>query len=146
MEKIIYEKGIRFECQGSANCCVSRGSHGYVFLCKKDLSRLAKYFNISLKKFKINYCETSDGFIHLKEIRKNGECIFLKNTKCKVYKNRPTQCRTWPFWPENMNSKIWNNEVVNFCPGIGKGKLINRKKIENILKIDAKNAKEIYRE
>ncbi len=146
MEKIIFEKGIRFECQGSANCCVSRGNHGYVFLCKRDLSRLAKHFKISLKKFKTNYCKTTDGFIHLKEIKKNGECIFLKNAKCKVYKNRPTQCRTWPFWPENMNSKIWNKDVVNFCPGIGKGKLISRKKIENVLKIDAKNAKEIYKE
>ena len=50
MEKSIYEKGIKFQCQGSANCCVSRGSHGFVFLSKKDLSRLAKYFNVSLKK------------------------------------------------------------------------------------------------
>ena len=146
MEKIIYEKGIRFECQGSANCCVSRGSHGYVFLCKKDLSRLAKYFSISLKKFIIDYCETSGGYIHLKEIRKNGECIFLKNTKCKVYKNRPTQCRTWPFWPENMNSKTWNDEVINFCPGIGKGKIINKNKINKLLIIDKLNANNIYKE
>ena len=55
MEKSIYEKGIKFQCQGSANCCVSRGSYGFVFLSKKDLSRLAKYFNISLKEFKTYY-------------------------------------------------------------------------------------------
>ena len=44
MDKKIYEKGIKFQCQGSANCCVSRGSYGFVFLSKKDLSRLVKYF------------------------------------------------------------------------------------------------------
>ena len=146
MEKIIYEKGIRFKCQGSSNCCVTRGSNGYVFLSKKDLSRLAKYFNLSLIKFKNNYCQTTDGFIHLKETRKNGECIFLKNKKCTIYKARPTQCRTWPFWPENMNVKMWNNNVINFCPGIGKGKLVNKKKIEKLIKIDEKNAKEIYKD
>ena len=146
MEKSIYEKGIKFQCQGSANCCVSRGSYGFVFLSKKDLSRLARYFNISLKEFKTYYCQSSDGFTHLKEIRKKGECIFLKNKKCDVYKARPTQCRTWPFWPENMKSKIWNKEIINFCPGIGKGKIISKKKIDKLLTIDEINAEEIYRE
>ena len=146
MEKSIYEKGIKFQCQGSANCCISRGSHGFVFLSKKDLSRLAKHFNISSKEFIINYCQSSDGFIHIKEIRTNGECIFLNNKKCDVYKSRPTQCRTWPFWPENMKSKIWNKEIINFCPGIGKGKIISKKKIDTLLKIDEINAEEIYKE
>ena len=35
------EKGIRFECQGSGNCCVSRGSYGFVYLSKKDIKRLS---------------------------------------------------------------------------------------------------------
>ena len=139
MEKNIYEKGIRFKCQGSSNCCVTRGSNGYVFLSNKDLSRLAKYFNLSLIKFKNNYCQTTDGFIHLKETRKNGECIFLNKKKCTVYKARPTQCRTWPFWPENMNSKKWVEDIQNFCPGIGKGSLYKKEKINKILKKDKIN-------
>ena len=140
MEKNIYEKGIRFKCQGSSNCCVTRGSNGYVFLSNKDLSRLAKYFNLSLIKFKNNYCQTTDGFIHLKETRKNGECIFLNKKKCTVYKARPTQCRTWPFWPENMNSKSWKKDVLNYCPGIGKGKFYNSEKIKKILLRDKNNS------
>ena len=79
----------------------------------------------------------------LKEIRDNGECIFLKENKCSVYKARPIQCRTWPFWSENMNTKAWNNDVVNFCPGIGKGKVISKEKIEKIIKIDLANDAEI---
>ena len=146
MDKSLFKNGIRFKCEGSANCCVSRGSHGYVFLSNNDLFRLAKNFKLSINDFKKKYCQTSDGFIHLKEIRKNGECIFLENKKCGVYTARPTQCRTWPFWPENMNSKIWNKEVVNFCPGIGKGKLISKEKINKIIELDKRNTREIYRE
>jgi Fe-S-cluster containining protein len=82
----------------------------------------------------------------LKEIRKNGECIFLKKNKCSVYKARPTQCRTWPFWPENMSSKTWNKEIVNFCPGVGKGKLITKNKINSFLQLERNNAKEILKE
>ena len=105
MDKKIYEKGIKFQCQGSANCCVSRGSYGFVFLSKNDLSKIAKFFKISLIDFKKKYCQTTEGFIHLKEVRENGDCIFLDNKRCSIYKARPTQCRTWPFWAENMNSK-----------------------------------------
>ena len=146
MKKIKYEKGIKFQCQESSNCCVSRGSHGFVFLSKKDLTRLEKFFKISLINFKTSYCEATNKFLHLKEIKKNGECIFLKNKKCSVYKARPTQCRTWPFWPENMNSKTWNRDIINFCPGIGKGAIISKKIIDRLLKIDEINAEEIYKE
>ena len=45
-----------------------------------------------------------------------------------------------------MNSKKWNKEVLNFCPGIGKGKIISKEKIDKLIKIDKKNANEIYSE
>ena len=38
------EKGIRFECQGSGNCCVSRGTYGFVYLSKKDIKKLSDGF------------------------------------------------------------------------------------------------------
>ena len=141
MQKGIYENGIKFKCQGSANCCVSRGSYGFVFLSNKDLKKLAKYLSISVNEFKFKYCQTTNGFIHLKEIKGNVDCFFLKNKRCQVYSSRPTQCRTWPFWPTNMNSKSWNNDIVNFCPGVGKGKLISKKNIEKILRIDLEDEK-----
>ena len=144
MQTKIFEKGIKFKCQGSSNCCVSRGSYGFVFLSKKDLKKLAKFFAIPIKKFELEYCQKTNDFTHLKEINKNGNCIFLDNKRCSVYKSRPTQCRTWPFWANNMNSKTWNKEVINFCPGIGKGKIINRKSIEKLLKIDLEDEKLIY--
>ena len=40
MKKKIYQKGINFKCQGSANCCVSRGSYGFVYLSNIDLKKL----------------------------------------------------------------------------------------------------------
>ena len=144
MVNTIFEKGIKFKCQGSANCCISRGNHGYVFLSQKDLLRLSIYFKVTKKYFKKKFCQTTDDYLHLKEIKKNGECIFLNKKKCSVYSARPTQCRTWPFWPENMNSKIWNKEILNFCPGIGKGKLFNKKKITKLLKTDKINSSQTY--
>ena len=40
MENNIFKNGIKFQCQGSSNCCVSRGMYGYVYLSKKDAKNL----------------------------------------------------------------------------------------------------------
>ncbi len=145
MNKIDFKKEIRFECQGSAKCCVSRDSYGYVYLSDNDIIRFSKYFKLSIKKFKDIYCQITDGLIHLIEKTDlKGNCIFLKDKKCSVYKGRPSQCRTWPFWNENMNSKVWNEDISKNCPGVGKGKVVTVKKIEEFLKEDFYNEKAIF--
>ena len=146
MDKEIFKKGIKFKCQGSSNCCISRGSYGYVYLSKKDLVKIAKYFNISINLFKKKYCDYSDGYLHLKEIHSNGNCQFLDNKRCTIYTARPTQCKTWPFWKENMNTKKWNNEIIDFCPGIGKGSLISFSMIQRKIYMDIENDKKLIKE
>ena len=144
--KINYKNGIKFECQGSGKCCVSRGTYGFVYLSEKDIKRFSKYFKLSIKKFKKKYCQITEGFIHLIEKSElNGDCIFLKNKKCSVYISRPSQCRTWPFWNENMNVKLWNEDISINCPGIGKGKIVNAKTIKRFLKEDLDNEKAILK-
>ena len=146
MKKINFKNGIKFECQGSGKCCVSRNSYGFVYLSDKDIKRFAKYFEISIKKFKVKYCQVTDGFIHLVERSKlNGNCIFLKDKKCSVYISRPSQCRTWPFRNENMNAKVWDEDISINCPGVGKGKKINSINIEKLLKEDLENEKAILK-
>ena len=139
MKTIDYKKKIRFKCQGSSNCCVSRGVYGYVYLSKKDIMRLSNYMYLNVKNFIKLYCNQTERFTHFKEKMKNGDCQFLVNKRCSIYKARPTQCRTWPFWKENMNAKTWNNEISKFCPGIGKGQIIKIKEIEKKIKDDEKN-------
>ena len=146
MTRNIFSTGIRFQCQGSSNCCVSRGSYGFVYLSKKDILRLAKYTDLPIKDFINLYCDKTDGFVHFKERRKNGECQFLEKKRCSIYAARPTQCRTWPFWDENMKTKIWNKEMQSFCPGIGKGEIIQPSQIEKYINADRKNEDEMINE
>ncbi|MCB0392569.1 MAG: YkgJ family cysteine cluster protein [Bdellovibrionales bacterium] len=127
-----YSEGLRFQCQGSGKCCVSRGEYGFVYLDLNDRKRFAKFLKISLKEFTNQYCVFADGYYHLKTNVDQDECLFLKDNKCSVYEARPTQCRTWPFWPEVLTAKAWKKEVADFCPGIGKGKLYSEKEIESL--------------
>ncbi len=136
-----YEKGLRFQCQGSGNCCTSHGEFGFVFLTIDDRRRFAKHLKTSTAVFTRKYCDLKDGVWHLKEDPKNPDCMFLKNKRCSVYEARPTQCRTWPFWPEVMNPKSWTKEVASFCPGVGKGPLRSKAEIETTILEDFENSK-----
>jgi len=139
-----FKEGIRFECQGSSNCCVSRESYGYVYLSNKDILILSKFTKLKNVDFIKLYCDKTDGFTHFKEKKKKSKCIFLDKKKCSVYEARPIQCRTWPFWKENMNTKKWNNEISKFCPGINKGRKISKKEIDKIINEDEDNEKRMF--
>ena len=147
MMKIIdYNQGIRFKCQGSSNCCVSRGEYGFVYLSENDIKRLCLFTKLKKNDFIKMYCDKTDEFTHLKERPKHNNCIFLKDKKCSIYKARPTQCRTWPFWSENLNAKKWNDEISKFCPGIGKGEIISKEEIRNSIDLDKMNEENMLKE
>lgn len=129
MAKKFWSEGIQFQCQGSGNCCVSRGGYGYVYLTLKDRRLMAKALGLTTSAFTKQYCDQEDGIWKLKSTAED-DCVFLEGKRCAVYKGRPTQCRTWPFWPEVMNAKVWSQEVSSFCPGVGKGKVWSAEEVE----------------
>ncbi|MGA0164420.1 MAG: YkgJ family cysteine cluster protein [Bdellovibrionota bacterium] len=138
-----WEKGIQFECQGSGKCCVSRSGYGYVYVTKEDRKKLANYFKIKITEFTKKFCVKSDeGFFHLKD-GDDGNCGFLNGKRCSVYEARPTQCRTWPFWPELMNARSWSKDVAAFCPGVGKGRVWKKEEIEEQVQLQQKADKSI---
>jgi Fe-S-cluster containining protein len=126
-----YKHGIRFECQGSGKCCEARGGYGYVYVNLGDRKRLASHLGISTPEFTRRYAEVTDGLFHLKG--PEADCLFLEEGRCSVYRARPHQCRTWPFWHENMKEGVWKKEVARYCPGVGKGRLYTAEEIECIL-------------
>lgn len=50
--------------------------------------------------------------------KENNACIFLKNNRCQVYTARPSQCRTYPWWKENLNTKESWALAAEQCEGI----------------------------
>ncbi len=129
--KPFWSEGIRFECQGTGRCCTSRGTYGFVYLTPEDEKRMAAHLKLTVAEFRKDHCGVTKGLRHLKA--PDQDCEFLVNTGCSAYEGRPEQCRTWPFWPENMNARAWKKEVVEFCPGIGKGKLYSPAEIREAM-------------
>lgn len=128
-----YAEGVRFECTGSGNCCVTRGEFGFVYLTREDRRRLAAHFELPVATFTRRYCAKRLGHFHINDHPGATECRFLDGKRCTVYAARPTQCRTWPFWPDVIDAKKWQRDVASFCPGVGKGRLWSRAEIEAML-------------
>ncbi len=126
-----WQDGVRFACQGSGKCCVNYGTHGNVYVTRADRRRLAAELGIPTAKFTRQYCRKEHDAFLLDD--PGPACRFLEGRRCGVYDARPTQCRTWPFWPENMKPKSWA-KVAAFCPGVGKGSVVSAETIAEILR------------
>ncbi|MBN2804463.1 MAG: YkgJ family cysteine cluster protein [Deltaproteobacteria bacterium] len=126
-----YKNGIRFECTGCAKCCFTHGENTYVYFSDKDIENTSELLKTSRIDFLNTYCQSDeDGNIYLKT--KGNKCLFLNDkNQCDIYSSRPMQCRTWPFWTENIKSlKAWHESVETFCPGVNNGKLYTAKNIK----------------
>ena len=127
--------GMRFACQSCGGCCRSRGRFHYVYVSLPERRRLARCLHLSVRTFTVRYCNKTEGFFHL---RSSGrDCVFLEGNRCRVHCARPEQCRTWPFWPENMPPRVWRRDIAAKCPGIGQGPRIAPRKIEDCLRREA---------
>ncbi len=111
-----YQKGLRFTCTGCGKCC---GGHpGYVWVDEEEMEAMASFLKISLQEFKQKYVRRVGKRYSLIESKTNFDCVFLKDKKCQVYGARPTQCRTYPWWPQNLESPEAWQETARQCEGI----------------------------
>jgi len=112
-----YKEGLRFSCTECGKCCT--GAPGAVWLNEEEAQKIAAYLNLPPDRF----LRRIDGRLSLKERRgKEGhDCIFLKGKRCTVYPVRPKQCRTFPWWPQNLKSKEAWKRAAGECEGISDG-------------------------
>ena len=114
--EIWYEKGLRFKCTGCGKCCT--GSSGYVFLSELDLINLATHFSLTPQSFAKQYTRLVEGQYALLDRPNSDQCIFLQDNQCRAYEARPTQCRTFPWWIQNLKKpKDWA-KAAKHCEGI----------------------------
>jgi hypothetical protein len=98
-------------------CC--RGGEGYVWLSTAELENLANSRKMTAPLFTRQYARQVKDRISLQERFINGEhfCCFFDRIagRCTVYQQRPSQCRTFPFWEIFREEP---QEILAACPGV----------------------------
>ena len=121
---------MNFECQESCKgkCCKlnREAEKSFIFLSETEAHQIAMISGERIEQFAILAEFDSTRFTKKKSkqwyLNNSGlaACRFFKKGKCSIYDFRPTQCATFPYWPENMTKKGWK-QIGEFCPGIDKG-------------------------
>ena len=133
-----FHKGLQFSCHMCGHCC--SGSTGSVRFTEDEAVKMASHVKVSKEQFYSDYTRRrgnkKNKYYELKELRTSSgdyDCIFLDRVTmpgksiCSLYDARPVQCRTWPFWEENLVSEnVWKavSKGVEGCAGIGIGPVI----------------------
>ena len=114
---------------------------GFVYLTETDLQKAAKFVGMGAKAFEKKYIYRTRRQMRFRKPPKK-QCPFLGETGCEIHPAKPTQCRTFPFWPEMVEKRVAWNRTARYCPGIGKGPLIQ---IGSAMEI-AEEQRQAYRE
>jgi Fe-S-cluster containining protein len=122
-----YREGLAFTCTKCGACCT--GAPGYVWVIDEEIAALADHRRMTVEAFGRKFVRRVGDRYSLVE-RPGGDCIFWdRAVGCTVYEARPVQCRTWPFWPENLESPEDWEHITTICPGSGQGQLFTVEEI-----------------
>ncbi len=130
-----YVAGLHFECAGCGECCSGPGE-GYIWVAKPEIEFIAEQLKMTVEQLRREYTRRVGLRTTIIEEPVTRDCIFLRDRDgqrgCGIYSVRPNQCRTWPFWPENLASANAWNRTGQKCPGINRGRLYSFEEIEKI--------------
>jgi|GEM_PF-69033 len=121
------QAGLRFACTMCGNCCTGDG--GYVKFTPAEASALALRLGVTVEAFIRTFTHDTSAGRSLKEKTSDfgQDCIFLDRNSmpgravCGVYEDRPSQCKTWPFWESNIAAPWAWARASALCPGMNKG-------------------------
>jgi Fe-S-cluster containining protein len=130
-----YAAGLHFECAVCGRCCAGPGE-GYIWVTRPEIERIAEHLDLTPEELRSRFLRRVGLRTTIVEHSITKDCIFLRSVggtrQCAIYPVRPAQCRSWPFWPENLSSpEAWNRAALR-CPGINRGRLYTCEDIERI--------------
>ncbi len=130
-----YVGGLHFECMQCGACCAGP-DEGCIWVTKAEIELIAKYLDEPVEQLWGKYLKHIGRRATIIEELISRDCIFLTGAdgqrSCSIYAVRPNQCRTWPFWPDNLTTpNDWNRAAMK-CPGINRGRLYGFEEIERL--------------
>lgn len=120
-----FDGGIRFSCRQCGQCCT--GAPGLIRVSEAETAAIAAAVGMDVVQFARTCLKPFAGAVSIRE-HADGRCLFYENG-CRIYPQRPSQCRTFPFWLRNLRSEDRWRQAMGECPGIGSGPVFTRAEI-----------------
>lgn len=125
-----YADGLKFECTQCGACCTGRP--GFVLFTEDEAAAISLRLEIPLAEFLDRYTHDTPAGRSLteRETEFGYDCVFLDRVTqdgkaiCSIHELRPSQCRTFPFWPEHLRSPGAWRRVAGECEGVNRGRLV----------------------
>jgi Fe-S-cluster containining protein len=137
---------ITFGCQKCGSCCRSSRKDVSVSLYYPDIKRIPLHLECDVREFIMEYCQPviedyvfSDNEISARRLelkREGGQCIFLENNRCRIYKDRPYVCRNAPFLFEILHKHGNWEWFSGFCKGVNRGREYAQREISVMLETE----------
>lgn len=117
----------RFSCHRCGHCCT--GGEGRVWLEAGEAERMADALGMTVGAFHDLHVRTVPDPSRPEGVRESlreradggggGRCTLLEGSNhCSVYEERPTHCRSFPYWPGVLGTEDGFEAARATCPGI----------------------------
>lgn len=136
LKKKPINKSIKYKCQKCGTCC-RKGFSIELSLEEMD------YLTDKHPDIKTVFAYTKGDYVH-PFFNTGTKCNKLKDGLCTIYKNRPFECRYYPFHLEEVNSpgtgvyefgkKYFKLFAFEDCKGLGKGEPWSPRKMNSFIK------------
>lgn len=120
------DDGVRFSCNRCGSCCT--GPAGDVACSPDEIAAMARVLGLLPFEFKARYVVELQGGSGIRQLEREPgsfDCVFLERegglARCRVHEARPTQCRTWPFWPSYLARANDFAALAEHCVGVRRG-------------------------
>lgn len=120
-----FDEGLQFTCVQCGTCCT--GAPGTIYVASDEIQTIAAVLNITEQAFVSDYLYPYQNSYSIRE-DSQGRCLFY-DQGCTIYHHRPLQCRTFPFWFDNIRSENRWQRIARQCPGIGQGRRYSKDEI-----------------
>lgn len=114
-----WNEGLSFSCTGCGKCCINDGE---VWMDTEEFVDLSHLLKLSNKETLDEYVErVQSGWVLIRNFGDGDDttddrCVFLSpedSKSCNIYSVRPSQCRTYPYWPRLLTTREdWDEEAV----------------------------------
>jgi Fe-S-cluster containining protein len=118
--EVQFPSHLRWTCVRCTKSCRDLpGRRRNILLAESDIRRIIDVTNLTAREFSLS---SPSSFPYVRKMRKfGGRCVFLRGSRCSIYRARPLICRFYPFSLHPTRDDAFEIGFDPSCSGMGKG-------------------------